>query len=227
MKEWPDWKPSSQAIYFKVKSLSALPVLPVATKTRGVRFPQGHSTERIRLSLRSRSLCAVRCAWTPPRQSVQKNKHRHQEVTEKLYFDTAWNALETFYIRMLGKEKKKKESNGCGFDSGDPPEKCIGAKTISCAVMSTDELVNVYSTCAWKLIIQEDKRVSCCRITVAYGQWGSHVKSACQASDRDTLVTVCHRQHTLSKALKSIFSFMSSEMQSSWSFWFRWTHEAG
>lgn len=107
MKEWPDWDLSSQAIQVRAKGPSALPLLPVATKTRGVTFPQHGG---VRLKLRSRLLRALRVPELLQDRASRKNKHRRQKVTE-VVFDAGCNVLETFYIRICRKElvKKKKE----------------------------------------------------------------------------------------------------------------------
>lgn len=88
---------------------------------------------------------------------------------------------------MLGKERGGKGNDGCGLDSGDPrTEKCTVAKTIRRAGMSTDCVFTV------RVHGNEDKRVSCCRITVAYGQRGEPCSNGpARPQTGDTLVSVC------------------------------------
>lgn len=56
-------------------------------------------------------------------------------------------------------------------------------------VMSPGASVNVYSTCAWKRIIQEDKRVSCCRNTA-----GELLEGRLEGLRGGRLVAGCHRR---------------------------------
>lgn len=202
MKEWPDWEPSSLAIHVTVKSLSALPLLPVATKTRGVRFPRGtarrgsgyrfapdcfvpYSVPELLQDRMSRKISTGIRKWQRSCTLIQPEMRPTYACQERKKNKQWW--LWVWFRRST------REMHRCKNDQLCCNEHWRVGECLQYVCMETNH------TRGQKALMLQDY----CSL------WSVRGAVLNQSARSHPCVTVCVTVcHTLSKALKSIFSFM-------------------